>query len=177
MADRKTSGAPKGPKGTLIIIGGHEDHEGERVILKEVAKHVLDGRLVLATVASHEPEGYLEKYQRSFADLGVTEVVELYIDDRVEAVQPEKLGVVENVNAIFFSGGDQLRITSQIGDTPIFQRVHDLYHSGGVIAGTSAGASVMSETMLVKGISSTSFRIGHLHIASRLGLIPYVIID
>ncbi len=177
MPDRKKNGSAPGPKGTLIIIGGHEDHEGERVILKEVAKHVPDGKLVLATVASHEPEGYLEKYQQSFADLGVTDVVELYIDDRVEAVQPEKLSAVENVNAIFFSGGDQLRITSQIGDTPIYQRVHDIYHSGGVIAGTSAGASAMSETMLVKGRNGASFRIGDLHMAPGLGLIPNVIID
>ena len=70
MPDRKKKDSAQGPKGTLIIIGGHEDHEGERVILKEVAKHVPDGKLVLATVASHEPEGYLEKYQQSFADLG-----------------------------------------------------------------------------------------------------------
>ncbi len=177
MPDRKKNGSQKGPKGTLIIIGGHEDHEGERVILKEVAKHVPDGRLVLATVASHEPEGYLEKYQKSFADLGVPDVVELYIDDRVEAVQAEKLKAVQEVNAIFFSGGDQLRITSQIGDTPIFQRVHDIYHSGGVVAGTSAGASAMSETMLVKGRNGASFRIGDLHMAPGLGLIPNVIID
>lgn len=64
---KKTKTA-NGRDGTLIIIGGHEDHDGERVILKEVAKNVRDGKLVLATVASHEPEGYLEKYQRSFGD-------------------------------------------------------------------------------------------------------------
>ena len=56
-----------GPKmtggGTLIIIGGHEDRdpEGKRVILKEVARHLRGGKLVLATVASQEPEGYFEE--------------------------------------------------------------------------------------------------------------------
>ena len=66
-----TKGAKKdsAQDGILIIIGGHEDHDGERVILKEVAAHVRNGRLVLATVASHEPEGYLEKYRTAFADL------------------------------------------------------------------------------------------------------------
>jgi cyanophycinase len=80
-------------------------------------------------------------------------------------------------SAVFFSGGDQLRITSQIGDTPIDERVHEIYETGGVIAGTSAGASVMSDTMMVKGPNAASFRIGHIRMAPGLGLLPNVIID
>jgi cyanophycinase len=174
----KQNGATKGvPKGTLIIIGGHEDHEGERVILKEVAAHVKGGRMVLATVASHQPEGYFEKYRKSFSELGVIELTELYVEDRIEAAREDKFKAVDKAHAVFFSGGDQLRITSQIGDTPIFNRVHEIYHEGGVIAGTSAGASVMSETMLVTGKNSASFRVGELHMAPGLGLLPNVIID
>lgn len=174
MAKTKGSGAKQG---TLIIIGGHEDHDGERVILKEVARHVTSGKLVLATVASHEPEGYLEKYRASFADLGVPDVTELYIDERDQATMEEKLTDLRKVEAVFFSGGDQLRITSLIGDTPIYERVHDIFANGGVIAGTSAGASAMSETMLVRGPSAASFRIGDLSMAPGLGLLPNVIID
>ena len=147
----KTSGLrPEGTrgKGTLIIIGGHEDHEGEREILKEVAKLVRNKRLVLSTIASHKPEGYLEKYQATFADLGVTEVTELYVEDRSEAALEEKLSALDGVEAVFFSGGDQLRITSQIGDTAIEQRIHEIFQNGGLIAGTSAGASMMADTML-----------------------------
>ena len=47
-------------RGSLIIIGGHEDKEGERVILREVARKIGDGKLVIATVASHQPEGYFD---------------------------------------------------------------------------------------------------------------------
>jgi cyanophycinase len=78
---------------------------------------------------------------------------------------------------VFFSGGDQLRISSQIGDTPIEQRVREIHERGGVIAGTSAGASMMSETMLVKGTSGESHKIGDLHMAHGLGLVRNVIID
>jgi cyanophycinase len=166
-------------QGCLIIIGGHEDRDpdGERVILREVARHVRGGKLVLATVASHQPEGYFDDYEKAFGDLGVGELVELYVEDRNEAGDRKKLSVLDEASAIFFSGGDQLRITSQIGDTGIEAKVRALYERGGTIAGTSAGASVMSDTMLVKGTSSETHRIGDLHMAPGLGLIRDVIID
>jgi len=166
-------------KGTLIIIGGHEDRDprGRRLILKEVAKRVRGGKLVLATVASHQPEGYFEEYQGAFEDLDIGDLVELYVEDRCEAGDRDKLQVLDDAAGIFFSGGDQLRITSQIGDTGIEAKVRALYERGGVVAGTSAGASVVSDTMLVKGTSKETHRIGDLHMAPGLGLLRDVIID
>jgi cyanophycinase len=164
-------------RGCLIIIGGGEDKQGDRVILKEVARHVRGGKLVIATVASHQPEGYFSDYQKGFAGLGVGELVELYVEDRAKAGDREKLSVLDDAAGIFFSGGDQLRITSQIGDTGIEAKVRAIYERGGVVAGTSAGASVMSETMLVKGTSKETHRIGDLNMAPGMGLIRDVIID
>jgi cyanophycinase len=165
--------------GCLIIIGGHEDRDpkGDRKILREVAQRVRGGKLVLATVASHQPEGYFDDYEKAFADLDIGELVELYVEDRAEAHDREKLKVIDDAAGIFFSGGDQLRITSQIGDTGIEAKVRALYARGGVIAGTSAGASAMSDTMLVRGTSSETHRIGDLHMSPGLGLIRDVIID
>jgi cyanophycinase len=85
--------------------------------------------------------------------------------------------VLDDAAGVFFSGGDQLRITSQIGDSGIEAKVRALFERGGVIAGTSAGASVMSETMMVEGTSKETHRIGDLHMAPGLGLIRDVIID
>ncbi len=166
-------------KGCLIIIGGHEDRDpkGERVILREVARHVRGGKLVLATVASHKPEGYFDEYEKAFADLDIGELVELYVEERSRAGDKDKLAVLDDAAAVFFSGGDQLRITSQIGDTGIEAKVRAIYERGGLIAGTSAGASVMSETMLVKGSSKETHRIGDLHMSPGMGLVPDVIID
>lgn len=163
--------------GTLIIIGGHEAKEGERAILKEVARRVGGGKLVLATVASHQPEGYFQSYRQGFQDLGIGELVELYVQERAQATRDDTLRLLENAAGVFFSGGDQLRITSQIGDTPVEARIREIYEGGGVIAGTSAGASVMCETMLVKGSGEESYRIGDLRLAPGLGLIGGVIID
>jgi cyanophycinase len=166
-------------QGSLIIIGGGEDREpgGKREILREVARRAQGGKLVLATVASHQPEGYFDEYRKAFADLGIGDLVELYVEDRAEARDREKLEVLDNAAAVFFSGGDQLRITSQIGDSGIEDKVRAIFARGGLIAGTSAGASVMSETMLVGGASSATHRIGDLHMAPGLGLIRDVIID
>ena len=166
-------------RGTLIIIGGHEDRDpkGSRKILREVARRIRGGKLVLATVASHKPEGYFEDYDKAFADLDIGELVELYVEDRTKAGDREKLSVMDDAAGIFFSGGDQLRITSQIGDTGIEAKVRSLFERGGLVAGTSAGAAAMSETMLVKGTSGESHRIGDLHMSPGLGLIRDVIID
>jgi cyanophycinase len=163
--------------GPLIIIGGHEDKEGDKLILKEVAKRLHGGKLVIATVASHEPEGYFDTYAEAFAPLGVTDLVELYVHERGETLEGKSLEILQGAAGIFFTGGDQLRISSQIGDTPIEKMVREIHERGGVVAGTSAGASVMSETMLVRGSSQESHRIGDLHMAPGLGLVPDVIID
>lgn len=164
-------------KGALIIIGGHEDKTGERVILNEVARRLDGGKLVIATIASHEPEGYFDSYREGFKGLGVGELIELYVEDRAESHEQDLLDLLDGAAGVFFSGGDQLRLASQIGDTPIERCIRDLHARGGLIAGTSAGASVMSETMLVKGPSAESYRIGEVHMAPGLGLLPNVIID
>ncbi|MBC9033805.1 cyanophycinase [Sphingomonas sp. JC676] len=163
--------------GPLIIIGGHEDKKDDRLILKHVADLIGDGKLVIATVASHEPEGYFDAYQQAFAALGATNLVELYVNERGETREERLAEILQDAAGVFFTGGDQLRISSQIGDTPIERMIRDLHARGGLIAGTSAGASVMSETMLAKGSSSESHRVGDLHMAPGLGLLPNVIID
>lgn len=163
--------------GDLIVIGGGEDKTGDRVILKAVAERARGGRLVIATVASHEPEGYFEAYTAAFEALGITDLAELYVNARSDALNPELGEVLTGASGVFFTGGDQLRIASQIGDTPIERAVKALHRKGGVIAGTSAGASAMSETMLVAGPGKETYRIGELHMAPGLGLVPDVIID
>ncbi|GEM46108.1 cyanophycinase [Deinococcus cellulosilyticus] len=163
--------------GTLIIIGGHEDKEGDREILQEVARRVGKGKLVVTTVASHEPEGYFDTYRKVFKDLGLKNVMGLDVNERADAVTEETGKLLEDARGIFFTGGDQLRITSQIGDTQMEARIREIFASGGVICGTSAGASVMCETMMIEGKGGESHRIGDLRMAPGLGLIRDAIID
>lgn len=179
MGARETEGDTmvENKPGPLIVIGGHEDRDGERLILKVVAEALGGRKLVLATVASHQPEGYFEAYRKAFSGLGVSELVELYVSDRAEAYDDEKLALLDDAGGVFFSGGDQLRVSSQIGGTPIEAKMRAIWSAGGVLAGTSAGASVMSDTMLVGGPSDTSHRMGDLDMAPGLGLLHDVVID
>ena len=164
---------------TLIIIGGKEDRSADEVILQEVARRVGSGKLVVSTVAiPSNPEGLFEEYEKAFRALGVKHLYKLEINAREEATRDSKLRILDGATGVFFTGGDQMKITSQVGDTLIFRRIQEIYEEGGVIAGTSAGAAVMSETMLVTGGDEQSHVIGgSVRMAPGLGLISGVIID
>lgn len=164
---------------TLIIIGGKEDRSNDKVILREVARRVGFGKLVVSTVAmATGTDELFDQYEKAFRSLGVKHLFNLEINSREEAKLDSKLRILDDANGVFFTGGDQMRITSQIGDTPIFQRIREIYDEGGVIAGTSAGASAMCETMLVHGGDEESHVIGgSVRMAPGLGLIGGVIID
>jgi cyanophycinase len=165
--------------GSLLVIGGHEDKEEDRVILRMLVKKVgKSGKIVVATVASNEPNVMFDEYERCLRALGMRHVHHLNVESRGEAQLESRIRILKDADAVFFTGGDQLKITSQIGDTPIFTRVREIFDAGGLIAGTSAGASVMTETMMVSGESDTSYRIGSLlQLAPGLGLLPGVIVD
>jgi cyanophycinase len=165
--------------GSLLIIGGHEDKEGDKTILRMLAKKVgKAGKIVVATVASGQPQGSFNDYERVFRGLGVRHVHHLNIESREEAMLETRRNILNDADAVFFTGGDQLKITSQLGDTPIYTRVREIYDAGGIIAGTSAGASVMTETMMVSGEGDSSHRIGSmLKLAPGFGFLPGVIVD
>jgi cyanophycinase len=124
-------------KGSLIIIGGHEDRTGERKILRAIADRLGDdGKIVVCTVASTEPESIWEEYESAFRSLGVPHVFRLDVESREHASTPRAMRILESATGVFFTGGDQLKITSQIGDTPVYSRVQEIFEKGGVIAGT-----------------------------------------
>ncbi|WP_439631425.1 cyanophycinase [Gemmata sp.] len=164
--------------GTLVIIGGHEDREGEKAILREVAGRAGGKRVVVVTTASEEPDDLMEVYTKAFGDLGVKDVVQVHQNNREDGLSEEAAEPLKRAGAVFFTGGDQLRLTSQLGDTPVFQAIQKVYQDGGVVAGTSAGASALSDTMLVSGESGSSPRAGDANrMAPGFGLVEGLVID
>jgi cyanophycinase len=163
--------------GSLIIIGGHEDKHGERRILREVAARVGERKMVIAAVASRHPETMRKMYEAIFRDLGVKHIDFLRVEARDHALAGADV-LDESTAAVFFTGGDQLRITTLLGGSPVSRRIREIYEAGGLIVGTSAGASVLGETMIVRGDGGESYRIGSgANMAPGLGLLPGVIID
>ena len=165
--------------GALLIIGGHEDKKGDKTILRFLAKKIgKSGKIVVLTIASELPEQLFVEYERVFRGLGIRHVHHLRVASREEAKHDAKVAILRDADCVFFTGGDQLKITSQLGDTPIFTRIHEIFAAGGIVAGTSAGASVMTETMLVSGSGDESQRIDSaLKLAPGFGLLPGIIVD
>ena len=165
-------------RGTLIIIGGGERKDAEGTILQEVAGRAGTGKLVVATIATAEPEEAWKEYRQIFKKLGVKKVEWLDVRVREEGFKEEVLRIQDGATVIFFTGGDQLKITSQLGDSLVYRRIEEIYEQGGTIAGTSAGASVMSETMLISGDGDESHKVDAiLGMAPGLGFIRNVVID
>ena len=166
------------PKGILVIIGGKEDREGERAILREVVARAGKGRVVVATISSGYPREQWTAYSELFKELSASDVAWLDLEERGGAFGEKAVELLSSAGCVFFTGGDQVRITSRLSGTPLEAAVRDLYQRGGVVAGTSAGATAMSEVMLIAGQDEHLSKIRNsLHMAPGLGLLPGVIVD
>lgn len=166
-------------KGNLIIIGGAEDKKGEKNILKEVCSKIDRGEdeLVIATIATDLPKEVGAEYRNIFEKLGVRNINILDIQERKDAFELHNIEIMEKASLVFFTGGDQLKITSLLGGTPLYQVIHERHEQGCVFVGTSAGASVVSDTMIITGDDEESPKKCTLKMAPGLGLIKNVVID
>lgn len=165
-------------KGNLIIIGGAEDKKREKSILKFVASKIQNNDLLLiATVATEYPKLVGQEYTKLFKNLGVENIKELHVTERMHCYEEENINLVKEASLVFFTGGDQLRITSLLGGTPIYTEMEKACKRGCFFVGTSAGASVMSSTMIVGGDDDESPRKCTLKMAPGLGFLEDVIID
>ncbi|NLZ53357.1 MAG: cyanophycinase [Thermoanaerobacteraceae bacterium] len=166
-------------KGYLLLIGGAEDKSKECDILQKVVS--LSGEsqacLTIITVATMKPKKVGEDYVRLFSRLGVKDVVAIDIKNRQDAQKDHIVERIEKSTGIFFTGGDQLRITSLMGGSKIYHAICDAYKRGVIICGTSAGASAMSDTMIVDGDGNESPGGSLINMAPGIGLLEEVVVD
>jgi cyanophycinase len=178
-ASKATPPAPaRSAKGALYIIGGREDKQNEKFILSGLARRIDSGKLVIATLASSIADEMWEQYRQIFTQLGVKHIKHLHIEQRDESTDGHCLKILADANAVFFTGGDQVRITTRLGGMQASMRIEEIFREGGIIAGTSAGAAAMSETMLSSGRGEAFYRPdAALFLAPGLGLAKNMIID
>ena len=168
------------PRGILVAVGGAEDKTSDRKVLRTVADLVPGGAEVVEIVptASGIPDEVGEQYVDAFEGIGIRHVKVLDVRTRADASRAEYVRRVEDADVVYFTGGDQLRLTSTLGGSPVLQALKDRYHSGGVVAGTSAGAAAMPATMIFQGEATVgSMQKGNVQMTPGLGLVDNAVID
>ncbi|MCC5649438.1 cyanophycinase [Nostoc sp. XA013] len=163
----------------LIIIGGAEDKKEDCEILREFVRRAggTKAKIVIMTAATELPREVGENYIRVFERLGAEDARILDTETRDDASSSTALEAVSKATGIFFTGGDQARITSVLKDTELDTAIHKRFAEGAVIAGTSAGAAVMPDKMIVEGDSQTNPRMEIIDMGPGLGFLPGVVID
>lgn len=169
-----------GKPGLLMAIGGAEDKVRERSILRHFveASGGHDANIVILATASELPETG-ERYADLFYQLEADSVEVLRVRTREDALaaDAETLGLLEYATGFFMTGGSQLRITSALGGTRLAETILRRHRAGMVVAGTSAGAAVLSEHMISMGDSGSTPRRRLVQMAKGLGFAPNLIID
>jgi cyanophycinase len=165
--------------GPLVVIGGAEDKQGECKILREFLK--LGGgahaRVLVMTVATELPIDVGMDYVEIFKRLGAYDVRTFDVSHREAANRDSAVEFIEDATCVFFTGGDQLRVTKLLGGTKIDAALHDATMRGIPLGGTSAGASMMSSTMIVDGESETNPRISIVNMAPGMEFLKGVVVD
>ncbi len=165
--------------GELVVIGGAEDHERHCTILRKVLK--LSGeeapRVAVIAAASAEPEQAGQDYEHIFGELGAESVKVLKVTSRSGAQDSSAGAALQEAAVLFLTGGDQLRLTSVLGGTALFDKLQERFREGAVLAGTSAGASALSGTMIIGGSSEAPPQRGLIHMSAGLNFLPRVLID
>lgn len=165
--------------GQLVIIGGAEDREGECRILREFVRRAggVKAHIAIMTAATSLPKEVGDDYTRIFERLGAEEVRVVDTEYREDASKSEYLEIIENATGVFFTGGDQARIISLIKDTELDKAIHKRYAEGIVVGGTSAGAAMMPDIMIIEGDSETNPRVDVVAMGPGMGFLPGIAVD
>jgi cyanophycinase len=165
-------------RGWIVPIGGAEEKDNAPQILKRFVN--LSGGdsadiVVIPTASQQRSTG--PRYERIFSELGAARVTALDFDTRRDCEEPGRLERLGQASGVFFTGGNQLRLSTLLGGTPVAKLVRQLNAAGVAVAGTSAGAAFISEHMIAFGSEGSTPVAGAVRLAAGLGLTNRFIID
>lgn len=167
-----------GTRGFIIPIGGAEDKMADRRILKRFVE-LCGGRagpiLVVPTASEAHDTG--QRYTDVFDRVESGAITVLNLQSRRQAEDPASVAMIEEAAGVFFTGGNQLRLTTILGGTNFAQAVRKANARGVHVAGTSAGASFVSNHMIAGGREGGTPKAGLVTLAPGLGLTNRVVID
>ena len=165
-------------RGWIVPVGGNEEKSGDAGILRrflEVSGGERARIAVIPTASSRADTG--ARYQRLFEELGARHADVLPYVERKDGERDEWLRTLENATGIFLTGGNQLRISTILGGTPVAKMIRRRNARGVAVGGTSAGAAILSEHMIAFGEEGSTPRAGAATLAPGFGLTNRVIID
>lgn len=168
------------PKGLVVAVGGNEDKEHDLFLLRKIVALVKKTSVLIEviTTASEIPKEVGKMYQRAFDKINNTTVQFMHIRTREQAQEEQYIQRLKECDIVFFTGGDQLRITSILGGTIFMDTIiNKFYTEECIIAGTSAGAAAMSQTMIFDGESAEALVKGSVNVTAGMGFVQNVIID
>ncbi len=169
--------APPATRGHLVLIGGGEVESTEAIQkIVELAGGPQVPIVVIPT-ASEDPESPAWYTRRFTEGAAATNVTALDLKTREDASRPEFVTAIQNARAIFFGGGDQVRITNALLDTPVGDAIVAAFEHGAVVGGTSAGTACQSALMITGEGNFTVIRAGAVELKRGFGFFPGVIVD
>jgi cyanophycinase len=165
-------------KGEVVAIGGAEDKLRSRLILRRVIDLAggSEARIAVIPTASRRADAGV-RYCQLFAELGASQARVLPFRERKDCADTELLQIIREATCVFLTGGNQLRLSSVIGGTPAARLMRHRNAEGMIVAGTSAGAAIMSEHMIAYGREGSTPRAGMVAIVPGLGFVNQIIVD
>ncbi|HEX6432701.1 MAG TPA: cyanophycinase [Gemmatimonadales bacterium] len=165
-------------RGYIVPVGGAEEKIGALAILRRFADLCGGSNCSIAIIPTASMQSETGgRYEKIFTDLGVRDARVIPIAHRADCEKREWLDVLDEVNGVFLTGGNQLRLSTMIGGTPVAKKLRLRNAEGMHVAGTSAGAAFLCEHMIAFGKEGASPRARNVTLAPGLGLTNRIIID
>ena len=168
---------PTQNRGYIVPIGGAEGKGKKPRILSKFVKLCggSDARILVIPTASLLNETG-PQYKKLFESLGANSMC-VPIEERKDCFDKELLRILGKATGVFITGGNQLRLSTILGGTPVARLIRSMNAEGIHVAGTSAGAAIVAEHMIAGGRSGPSPRESGVELAPGLGLTNRVIVD
>jgi len=163
-----------------LLVGGGERRGRDFEVLEHfvAAAGGRDAKILVCAAATREPKPALREYCQVFKELGVADVWSEALEDRQEAEKPALLEQLAASTAVYFTGGDQLRLTSLVAGTSFGEKLRERHNAGDyVLGGTSAGATAMGSVMILSGPGGGSVRRSDVKVGVGLGFLRDAMVD
>jgi cyanophycinase len=160
--------------GTLILIGGGTTPGSPAIdAFVEMTGAKDGGAIVGLTTASSEVAASRERWLKDLADAGATNCVIPMVESRDQAMDESIAKQVRDARGIFLGGGDQVKLVSTLGGTPLELAIRDAFIEGAIICGTSAGAAALTKTTLAGNEVDDEGKLVEQYIGPGLGLLGH----